>query len=158
MLPLYSAELPLLLSMTLEHSEIFVTLDKSLKIPSSWKMNYCIHNHSPTAFSTSELLSLPGVPKSIRPLNPLPHPASICWTNRLQSLRMSVRQFPNSLFHFLTCFTHHCAIMTHLRKPAVNVGGGGTCFSLKATDHTTDVFVGPHCRCHCTSTYRPNSI
>jgi hypothetical protein len=132
MLLLYSTEQPLLSSKTPEHSDIFVTLDKSLKIPSSWKMNSCIHNHSPTAFSTSELLSFPGVPKSIRLLNPLPHPASICWANRLQSLRMSVRQFPNSLYHFLTCFTHHCAIMTHLRKLAVNVVGVGNMFLLKS--------------------------
>jgi hypothetical protein len=121
MLPLYSTELPLLFSMTRPQSTVIysVTTDNSLKIPSSWKMNSCIHIHSPTAFSTSELLSFPGVPKSIRPF---PHPASICWTNRLQSLRMSVRQFSNSLHRFLT--SHRP--LRHKDTPAlvVSVGGG----------------------------------
>jgi hypothetical protein len=48
--------------------------------------------------------------------------------------------------------------MTHLHWRSTSAVGNMFFFSVKATDDTTDVFVGPQCRCHCTSTYRTNSI
>jgi hypothetical protein len=100
-----------------------VTLDKSLKIPSSWKMNSCIYNHSPTAFPTSELLSLSGSSKinsSIKPaptsgLDLLGQTVTATADVRSKISKLSV-PFPNK-FH---------PPLRHNVTPAlaVNVGGG----------------------------------
>jgi hypothetical protein len=60
MLPLYSIQLPLLFGMTPEQSDVFVpNWHEFKKFRRVGKMNSFFHNHSPTAFSASELLSLP---------------------------------------------------------------------------------------------------
>jgi hypothetical protein len=138
--------------MTPEHSHILVTLDKSFK-NSVGLENELPHSHPLThSLSHFRIIVTPRCSKINSSIKPAPASGLDLWGQPV-TVTADVRSTISKLsVPFPTCFTHHCAIMTHLHWRF------GTCFSVQATGHTMDVFVGPKSRCRWISTYRTNSI
>ena len=128
--------------MTPEHSDTFVTLDKSFKNSVDLE-NELPHSHPLThSLFHFRIIVTPPCSKINSSIKPAPasgldlwgQPVTVTADVRSTISKLSV-PFPNK-FH---------PPLRHKDTPAlaVNVGGRETCFSVQATDHTTGVFVCP---------------